>query len=54
MTEQTVHEARLTWNKLDQDVRKVIVRWLALDVAARKLFCKIVCGDGNCKHERKL
>ncbi len=46
--EQAIHNARIAWNALSREERKVIVRWLALSEGAREVFCRIVREDGNC------
>lgn len=51
-SEQAIHNARIAWNALSHEERKVIVRWLALS-PSRELFCKIMCDDGNCPKEKQ-
>lgn len=45
--EQAIHNARIAWNALSKDERKIIVRWLALS-PSRDMFCQIMTEDGNC------
>ena len=53
MSEQAVSEARKIWNTLGQEHRRIIVRWCALAINLRRLFCQIVCDDGNCPKEKQ-